>query len=80
MTLRFDKKVNMIVCDHLAPYDPAMAGNFEFYASDSSFDGYAISKGRLKLVENIELNNEPDDQDELYIDPSRKDIPVKKKF
>lgn len=80
MTLRFDKKVNMIVLDHLAPYDPAMEGNFEYYASDSSFDGYAISKGRLKLLENIELNNDPDDQDALYIDPSRKDIPAKKKF
>jgi len=80
MTLRFDKQVNMIILDHLAPYDPAMEGNFEFYASDSSFDGYTISKGRLKLVENIELNNEPDAQDDLYIDPSRKDIPAKKKF
>lgn len=80
MTLRFDKKVNMIVFDHLAPYDPAMKGNYEFYASDSSFDGYAIHKGRLKLAENIELNNDPDDQDALYIDPSRKDIPAKKKF
>lgn len=80
MTLRFDKKVNMIVLDHLAPYDPAMEGNFEFYASDSSFDGYTITKGRLKLVENIELNNEPDAQDDLYIDPSRRDIPAKKKF
>lgn len=80
MTLRFDKKVNMIVFDHLAPYDPAMEGNFEYYASDSSFDGYAIGKGRLKLVENIEVNNDPDDQDALYIDPSRTDIPAKKKF
>lgn len=80
MTLRFDKKVDMIVCDHLAPYDPAMKGNFEFYASDSSFDGYQIAKGRLKLIENIELNNDPDDQDGLYMDPTRTDIPVKKKF
>ena len=80
MTLRFDKKVNMIVCDHLAPYDPAMKGNYEYYASDSSFDGYALVKGRLKLVEDIELNNDPDDQDEFYIDPTRKDIPAKKKF
>ncbi len=80
MTLRFDKKVKMIVCDHLAPYDPAMKGNFEYYASDSSFDGYAMVKGKLKLVENITLNNDPDDQDDQYIDPSRKDIPAKKKF
>jgi hypothetical protein len=80
MTLRYDPKVKMIVCDHLAPYDPKMQGNFEFYASDSSFDGYAISKGKLKLEEDIEVNNDPDKQDEFYIDPSRKDIPATKKF
>lgn len=80
MTLRFDKKVNMIVSDHLAPYDPDMVGNYEFYASDSSFDGYTLNKGKLKLVENIKVNNDSDAQDELYIDPSRKDIPIRKKF
>jgi hypothetical protein len=80
MTLRYDTKMKMIVLDHLAPYDPKMQGNYEFYASDSSFDGFTITKGKLKLVENIEVNNDPDNQDELYIDPTRKDIPAKKKF
>jgi hypothetical protein len=80
MTLRYDSKMKMIVLDHLAPYDPKMKGNYEFYASDSSFDGFTFVKGKLKLVENIEVNNDPDNQDELYIDPTRKDIPPKKKF
>jgi len=80
MTLRYDTKMKMIVSDHLAPYDPKMIGNYEFYASDSSFDGYSFVKGKLKLIENIQVNNDPDNQDELYIDPSRKDIPARKKF
>jgi len=80
MTLRLDKKEQMIVFDHLAPFDPNMAGNFQFYASDSSFDGYRLVGNKLKLVENIELRNDPNALDEQYVDPARKDIPVTKKF
>jgi len=80
MTLRMDKNEKMIVFDHLAPFDPNMAGNFEYYASDSSFDGYKQLGGKMKLVENIELKNDPNALDELYVDPKQKDIPVVKKF
>ncbi|HEY0176336.1 MAG TPA: hypothetical protein VGC08_08155 [Pedobacter sp.] len=80
MTLRLDKKEQLIVFDHLAPFDPNMVGNFEYYASDSSFDGYRLVGDKLKLVENIELNNDPSNLDDLYIDPKSKDIPVTKKF
>lgn len=80
MTLRMDKNEKMIVFDHLAPFDPNMAGNFEYYASDSSFDGYKQAGERMKLAENIELKNDPNALDELYIDPKQKDIPVVKKF
>lgn len=77
MTLRLDKKEQMIVFDHLAPFDPNMEGNFEYYASDSSFDGYRLVGNQLKLIENIELKNDPDAKDDFYIDPKPKDIPVK---
>lgn len=80
MTLRMDKNEKMIVFDHLAPFDPNMTGNFEFYASDSSFDGYKQVGDKLKLAENIELKNDPSELDEFYVDPKQKDIPVVKKF
>jgi len=80
MTLRLDKKEQLIAFDHLAPIDSTMTGNFEYYASDSSFDGYRLVGTILKLVENIELKNDPNEQDELYIDPKSKNIPVTKKF
>jgi len=80
MTLRLDKKIGMIVFDHLAPLSPEMADHFEFYASDSSFDAYKPVGGRLKLVENVEVNNDPDTNDEFYIDPKNKQIPAQKKF
>lgn len=79
MTLKVDKQVGMIILDHLAPFTPDMEGNFEYYASDLSFDGYRIVGGRLRLVEDVELKNDPNDTDELYIDPKDKNItPIKK--
>jgi hypothetical protein len=80
MTLRYDRNEKMIVFDHLAPYDPNMAGNFEYYASDSSFDGYKQLGSKMKLMENIELKNDPNELDVYYIDPKQKDIPSVKKF
>ena len=79
MTLKVDRQVNMIILDHLAPFTPDLEGNFEYYASDLSFDGYRIAGGRLRLVEDVELKNDPNDADELYINPKDKNIsPIKK--
>ena len=72
MTLKTDKNVGMIVFDHLASFTPEMEGNFEYYAADLSFDAYKIVNGKLKLVENVELKNDPNAQDELYADPADK--------
>jgi len=80
MTVALDKNVNMIVFDHLAPISEEMTGNFEYYASDLSFDAYKLLNGRLKLVENIELKNEPNAMDDLFADPKDKKIKAIKKL
>ena len=80
MTLTLDKTVNMIVFDHLAPFSEDMKGNYEYYASDLSFDAYKIQNGRLKLLENIELKNDPNNMDELYVDPKDKKTKAIKKL
>lgn len=71
MTLTLDRRINMIVFDHLAPYDPEMTGNFEYYGSDLSFDGYVIDYHRFRLKENILLKNAPSANDELYNEPTK---------
>lgn len=71
MTLTFNKQVNMIVFDHLAPYDANMVGNFEFYASDLSFDGYTIGYQKMYLKENIQLKNDTSNMDEFYSTPRK---------
>ncbi|MEJ7559098.1 MAG: hypothetical protein WKF66_12375 [Pedobacter sp.] len=80
MTLTFDKTTNMVVFDHLAPFSEDMVGNFEYYASDLSFDAYKVQNGRLKLIENVELKNDPNNLDELYVDPKDKDTKAIKKL
>ncbi len=71
MTLAYDKTVNMVIFDHLAPYEPNMIGNFEYYGSDLSFDGYLINYQKLYLKENIQLKNDPSTSDELYATPRK---------
>lgn len=80
MTLVMDQSVNMIVFDHLAPFTPDLEGNFEFYASDLSFDAYRVAGGRLKLVENVEMKNEPNAMDDFYADPTDKSTKAPKKL
>jgi hypothetical protein len=80
MTVTFDKSINMIVFDHLAPFSDDMAGNYEYYASDLSFDAYKIQNGKLKLIENVELKNEPNNLDEFYVDPKDKKTKAIKKL
>jgi hypothetical protein len=69
MTLLYDKKTNQIIFDHLAPFNPEMIGNYEFYAADLSFDGYKINFGKLSLLENLDLKNEPTSNDDFYGKP-----------
>ena len=69
MTLTVDNKVNMIVFDHLAPYDAKMVGNYEFYGTDLSFDGFRLNWGKLALIEDVELKNDPSPNDEFYGKP-----------
>ena len=69
MTLLFDKKTDLIIFDHLAPFNPEMIGNYEFYAADLSFDGYKINFGKLSLLENLDLKNEPTSNDDFYGKP-----------
>ena len=71
MTLIWDKKVNMIVFDHLAPYEAKMTGNFEFYGSDLSFDAYKITWGKLSLSENVELRNDATLNEDFYKSPKK---------
>lgn len=78
MTLKTDLKAGMIVFDHLASFDPEIKGKFEYYGSDGTFDGFRIIGGKLKLQEDLTLNNDPNASDEFYADPKKNVKPIRK--
>ncbi|MDQ0639731.1 hypothetical protein QF042_003296 [Pedobacter sp. W3I1] len=78
MTLKTNLKAGMIVFDHLASFDSEIKDKFEYYGSDGTFDGFKIIGGRLKLQEDITLNNDPNSSDELYADPKKNVKPIRK--
>ena len=71
MVLNWDPKTATIIFDHLAPPDDRLKGRFELYGPDFSYDGYRLINGRWKLVEDIEVSNQPTDQDENFNDPRK---------
>ncbi len=54
MLLRFNKKQNLIVADHLAPSNSKLEGHYEYYGPDFSYDAFEYSKGKWILKPNID--------------------------
>lgn len=71
MVLNFEPSIGTIVFDHLAPPDPKLKGKYELYGPDFSYDGYELSNGRWKFVQDLELKNDPTDQDDNFNDPRK---------
>lgn len=78
MTLKTDQKAGLIVFDHLASFDPEIKDRFELFGSDGTFDGFKVIGGKLKLQEDLTLNNDPNTNDELYADPKKNVKPIRK--
>jgi len=71
MVLNYDSSLSTVVFDHLAPPDPKLKGRFELYGPDFSYDGYRLVNGRWKFVPDLELKNDPTDQDDKFNDPRK---------
>jgi len=37
-----ERKMNMIIFDHLSPSKPSYTGNYQFYGPDFSYDGLEV--------------------------------------
>jgi len=71
MVLNYEAAKETIVFDHLAPPDPKLKGKFELYGPDFSYDGYKLQNGRWRLIQDLELKNDPTDQDDNFNDPKK---------
>lgn len=72
MSLRYSTKKDSIVFGHLAPTSPQLEGQFQYYCSDMSFDGFGFKKGKWNYGTDVNALNEKDEKDKLYGDPKDK--------
>ncbi|MDB5121629.1 MAG: hypothetical protein JWN56_2847 [Sphingobacteriales bacterium] len=70
MALNYDPQGGMIIFDHLSPPADNMAGKFELYGPDFSYDGFKLLNGKWRLQEDLPLKNLPNSNDKQYINPA----------
>lgn len=76
ISLKYNSKKGLIVVDHLAPENPLLEGQFQYYCTDMSYDGFEFKKGKWNYIPAIDITNEKDPNDRFYNDPN-KSKPVK---
>lgn len=72
MTLRYSSKKDSIVFDHLAPTQPSLEGQFQYYCGDMSYDGLGFKRGKWSYGKDLNAINDKDENDKFYGNP--KDI------
>jgi hypothetical protein len=57
MQITHDKRLKMLVFDHLQPFEPLLRGDYRFYAPDGSYDAYEFVKGDFFFREDVDARN-----------------------
>lgn len=58
MTLRYDERLEMIIYDHLAPFEQIFTGSYRFYSPDGSYDGLKFNKSSFQLMKDVDARNQ----------------------
>lgn len=74
MSLKYSTKKDSIIFGHLEPIKPQFEGQYQYYCSDLSFDGFGFKKGKWNYGKDLNAVNEKDEKDKLYHDPHDKSI------
>jgi len=69
MSLKYNSKKDSIIFAHLAPTQASLEGQFQYYCSDMSFDGFGFKKGKWNYGADVNATNDKDENDKLYHDP-----------
>jgi len=69
MSLRYSQKKDSIIFGHLAPIEPQLEGQYQYYCNDMSSDGFGFRKGKWNYGADVNALNDKDDRDKLYHDP-----------
>jgi hypothetical protein len=53
MSIHYNKKLDMIIFDHLAPSSPLYTNNYKYYGPDASYDGFKFKDGLWRFWPNV---------------------------
>lgn len=76
MSLKYNEDKGMIIFDHLAPKDPFMEGQFQFYGPDFSYDAFDFNRGKWKFVPDIDIKNTKDKNDNIKHVENKNEKPI----
>ncbi|MCW3082920.1 MAG: hypothetical protein JWP12_286 [Bacteroidetes bacterium] len=71
MSLKYSNQKDSIVFGHLAPIEPQLEGQYQYYCSDMSCDGFGFKKGKWNYGADVNAVNDKDEKDKIYHDPRR---------
>lgn len=69
MSLRYNNQKDSIVFDHLSPPEPQLEGQYQYYCTDMSYDGFGFKHGKWNYGEDVSAVNEKSEMDKYYHDP-----------
>jgi hypothetical protein len=69
ISLKYNDKKDILVFDHLSPENPSLEGQFQYYCTDMSYDGFEFKKGKWNYIEDVNVTNDKDRNDKFYNDP-----------
>ncbi len=74
MSLRYSQQKDSIIFDHLAPTQPQLEGQFQYYCGDMSYDGFGFKNGKWNYGTDLNALNDKEESDKLYVDPRKPTI------
>lgn len=69
ISLKYNSKKDIVVFDHLSPENPSLEGQYQYYCTDMSYDGFEFKKGNWNYIEDVNITNDKDPNDKFYNDP-----------
>ncbi len=72
MSLRYQKKTKMIIFDHLAPSNPTLQGQFQFYGPDFSYDAFEFKNNKWVYVKDVDARNDSENLGKKVKDVQKK--------
>jgi hypothetical protein len=69
MSLKYNKAKDSIIFDHLVPSGTQLEGQYQYYCTDFTYDGFGFKNGKWNYGEFVNATNEKNLKDAIYKNP-----------